>query len=180
MIVTHVNAQSKPTARPPSIAPKRFAVAKTCHNRTTFSRSGTNGRRKTTASVVNVSSHSKSNASQNATRRTGNRKMRRKKKKMSLLNMWEKENNCVLCHLSFVLYLLSFVLCPLSSIFCPLSSVLCPLYLSFILCLESFSVNCVKIGNLKYIKSRVADEARKTILTISNDLTNKTVVVYSC
>jgi len=169
MIVTHVNARSKPTARPPSIAPKRFAVAKTLHNRTTFSRSGTNGRRKTTASVVNVSSHSKSNASQNATRRTGNRKKRRKKKKMSPLNKWEKGKQLrplsfVLCPLSFVLYLLSFVLCPLS----------------FILCLELFSVNCVKIGNLKCIKSRVADEARKTILTISNDLTNKTVLVYSC
>merc|ERR1719376_1379327 len=115
-------------ARPPSIVPKRFAVAKTLRNRTTFSRSGTNGRRKTTASVVNVSSRSKSNASQNATRRTGNHKKRRKREKLLLLNMWEKENNCVLCPLSFFLYLLSFVLCPLSFVFvlcfCPLSSVL--------------------------------------------------------
>jgi len=49
-----------------------------------------------------------------------------------------------------------------------------------VLCLESFSVNCVKIGNLKNIKPRVADEATKTILTFSNDFTNKTVLVHSC
>ena len=82
MIVTHVNARSKPTARPPSIAPKRFAVAKTLRNRTTFSRLGTNGKRKTTASAVNVSSHSKSNASKNATPKTGNHKKRRKQGKI--------------------------------------------------------------------------------------------------
>ena len=86
MIATRVNARSKPMARPPSIAPKRFVVAKTCHNQTKSSRLGTNGKRKTTASAVNVSSHSKSNASKNATPKTGNRKKRRKREKLLLLN----------------------------------------------------------------------------------------------
>ena len=67
MIATRVNAQSEPTARSRSIAPKRFAVAKTRPNRAKSSKLERNGRRKTIASVVNVSTHSKSNASKFAT-----------------------------------------------------------------------------------------------------------------
>merc|ERR1712142_598778 len=64
------------------MGPKRFVVAKIRHNRAKFSRLGTSGRRKTTASVANVSSRSKSNASQNAMQRTGNREKRQRKKRL--------------------------------------------------------------------------------------------------